>query len=181
VEGSTREGILDQGASEQIHARTEPCWTNDGLGAGRGRGGAWRLRMRQSVSAHGGGRRGCGCRRGGSPCPREKQQEAVGSELERDPWPPRRVHWRRRCGALGVGAWCHSFFFVCSQASSPGRDVRGARSKPQMGEKPSITCKKSAIEFGLSVLLAFNFIRYKILCILFWAHNSWRLSAEICF
>ena len=44
---------------------------------------------------HGGGRRGCGCRRGGSPRPPEKQQEAVGSELERDPWPPRRVHWRR--------------------------------------------------------------------------------------
>ena len=95
MEGSTREGILDQGASEQIHARTEPCWTNDGLGAGRGRGGAWRLWMWQSVRAHGGGRRGCGCQRGGSPCPAEKQQEAVGSELERDPWPPRRVHWRR--------------------------------------------------------------------------------------
>ena len=61
---------------------------------------------------HGGGRRGCGCRRGGSPRPPEKQQEAVGSELERDPWPPRRVHWRRWCGALGVGAWCHSFFCV---------------------------------------------------------------------
>ena len=112
MEGSTREGISDQGASEQIHARTEPCWTNGGLGAGRGRGGAWRLRTRQSVRAHGGGRRGCGCRRGGSPRPPEKQQEAVGSELERDPWPPRRVHWRRRCGALGVGAWCHSFFCV---------------------------------------------------------------------
>ena len=61
---------------------------------------------------HGGGRRGCGCRRGGSPRPPEKQQEAVGSKLERDPWPPRRVHWRRWCGALGVGAWCHSFFCV---------------------------------------------------------------------
>ena len=85
-----------------------------------------------------------------------------------------------RCGALGVGAWCHSFF-LCSQASSPGRDVHRARSKPRMDEKPSITCKKSAIEFGLSVLLAFNFIRYEILCIFFWAYNSWRLSAGMFF
>ena len=73
MEGSTREGISDQGASEQIHARTEPCWTNGGLGAGRGRDGAWRLRTLQSVRAHGGGRRGCGCRRSGSPRPTEKQ------------------------------------------------------------------------------------------------------------
>ena len=65
------------------------------------------------------------------------------------------------------------FFFLCSQASRPGRDVRRARSKPQIGENPSITCQKSAIEFGLSVLLAFNFIRYEILCIFFWAHNCW--------
>jgi len=124
VEGSTRKGISDQGASEQIHARTEPCWTNGGLGAGRGRDGAWRLRTLQSVRAHGGGRRGCGCRRGGSPRPAEKQQEAVGSELERDPWPPRRVHWLRLwcrirgcmpvAGACGGGAAC------CGRARAQG-------------------------------------------------------------
>ena len=124
MEGSTREGISDQGASEQIHARTEPCWTNGGFGAGRGRSGVGRLRTRQSVRAHGGGRRGCGCQRGGSPCPAEKQQEAVGSELERDPWPPRRVHWRwlwcriRGCmpvaGAGGGGAAC------CGRARAQG-------------------------------------------------------------
>ena len=41
--------------------------------------------------------------------------------------------------------------------------------------------EKSAIEFGLSVLLAFTFIRYEILCIFFWVHNSWRLSAGMFF
>ena len=74
-------------------------------------------------------------------------------------------------GGGGVERWESGhgaiLFFLCSQASSPGRDVHRARSKPRMGEKPSITCKKSAIEFGLSVLLAFNFIRYEILCIFF--------------
>ena len=140
MEGSTREGISDQGASEQIHARTEPCWTNGGLGAGRGRGGAWRLWMWQSVRAHSGGRRGCGCRRGGSPRPAEKQQEAVGSELERDPWPPRHVHWRRlRCrirgcmpvaGAGGGGAAC------CGRARAQGgRDGGAAATRPESRER----------------------------------------------
>ena len=79
---------------------------------------------------HGGGRRGCGCRRGGSPRPPEKQQEAVGSELERDPWPPRRVHWLRLwcrirgcmpvAGAGGGGAAC------CGRARAQGGCDGGA-------------------------------------------------------
>ena len=72
--------------------------------------------------------------------------------------------------ADGVGRWESghgAIFFLRSQASSPGRDVRGVHSKPRIGEKPSITRQKLAVEFGLSVLLAFTFIRYEILCIFF--------------
>ena len=33
------------------------------------------------------------------------------------------------------------------------------------------------IEFGLDILLAFNFNEDRFLCVLFWVHNGWSLSA----
>jgi len=103
---------------------------------------------------HGGGRRGCGCRRGGSPHRRRNSKRRLVQS-----W--RGIHGLPDASIGGGGVeryesgHCAILFFLCSQASSPGRDVRRARSKPRMGEKPSITCQKLAIEFGLSVLLAF--------------------------
>jgi hypothetical protein len=45
------------------------------------------------------------------------------------------------------------------------------------GKKPPITHRIVAIEFGLGVLLALNFNGDKFLCVFFWVHNGWRLSA----
>jgi hypothetical protein len=38
-------------------------------------------------------------------------------------------------------------------------------------------CRIVAIEFGLDVLLALDFNRDEFLCVFFWVHNGWRLSA----
>ena len=92
------------------------------------------------LTDHGGGRRGCGCRRGGSPCPPEKQQEAVGSELERDPWPPRRVHWRRlwcriRGCMLVAGAGGGSTACCGRARTQGGRDGGVAAARPESREQ----------------------------------------------
>jgi hypothetical protein len=41
-----------------------------------------------------------------------------------------------------------------------------------------IKLSSAAIRFDLGVLLAIDFNKNKVLCIFFWVHNGWRLSAE---
>jgi len=64
---------------------------------------------------------------------------------------PSLAAWRACGGARGAAAW--------------------------MREKPAIPHRILVIEFGLDVLLALDFNRDEFLCIFFWAHNGWRLSA----
>jgi hypothetical protein len=45
------------------------------------------------------------------------------------------------------------------------------------GEKPGITHRIVAIDFGLGVLLALSFNRDGFLCAFSWVHNDCRLSA----
>ena len=44
-------------------------------------------------------------------------------------------------------------------------------------EKPGIPHLIVVIGFGLGVLLAFDFNADELLCVFFWVHNGWRLSA----
>jgi hypothetical protein len=47
-----------------------------------------------------------------------------------------------------------------------------------MREKPGIPRRIVAIRFGLGVLIALDFNRDKFLCVFFWVHDGWSLSAR---
>ena len=81
-----------------------------------------------------------------------------------------------RCGG-GLEGFERVFLFGDDwlRALNRSRDVRRARRA--WGEKAGIPHLIVVIGFGLGVLLAFDFNADELLCVFFWVHNGWRLSA----